>query len=218
MTLSDLNEARRKLPKAGIRFGRLVTTGEYTVMPKWGTTLWVCKCECGTIKAVMPCKLRNKRTNSCGCTQGHPKHRHAGDGTGKGRSRIYACWLHIMNRCYNKKDKNYRHYGGRGIFVCKRWHKFKNFLEDMAPRPAGLSIDRIDNNGGYNKRNCRWATSFEQSTNRRDIRMVEYKGERLPLFVLANKLGIKKYILYSRVFVSKWSLERAINEPINKAR
>jgi len=70
-------------------------------------------------------------------------------------------------RCENPRHPSYPRYGGRGIRICARWHVFENFLQDMGERPPGLSIDRIDNDLGYFKENCRWATRSEQMKNKR---------------------------------------------------
>jgi len=75
---------------------------------------------------------------------------------------------HMMSRCYNKNSKDYPNWGGRGITVCKRWRDdFQNFLEDMGDKPDGMTLDRIDNDKGYRKSNCRWATRLQQAHNSR---------------------------------------------------
>lgn len=80
---------------------------------------------------------------------------------------LYQTWASMMTRCYNVNEASYKNYGGRGLEVDARWHHFKNFAEDMYPKPEGTSIDRRDNSKGYSKDNCRWATGSEQCFNRR---------------------------------------------------
>jgi hypothetical protein len=77
----------------------------------------------------------------------------------------------MRQRCANPRNKDYSSYGGRGITVCGRWGVFENFLADMGEKPAGLSIDRIDNDGNYEPGNCRWASIEQQSQNRRSTRL-----------------------------------------------
>ena len=85
---------------------------------------------------------------------------------------IYRAWQGMRQRCYDVNCPQYKNYGGRGIYICKRWDKFENFLEDMGPHPGkGYSLDRKNNDGIYCKRNCRWATANEQQRNTRLVKI-----------------------------------------------
>lgn len=78
----------------------------------------------------------------------------------------YQVWVNLRNRCLNSKCPTFRYYGGRGIMVCERWAVFENFYADMGPRPEGMSLDRVDNDGHYEPSNCEWTTALVQSINR----------------------------------------------------
>jgi len=95
---------------------------------------------------------------------GNTKHGHR---TSKVTSPTYNTWHGMMNRCSNPKATGYKNYGGRGITVCEKWLDFRGFLKDMGEKPSGLTLDRIDNDKGYYKENCRWETWKNQHTNKR---------------------------------------------------
>ncbi len=131
--------------------------------------------------------------------------------------RVYTKWLGMFSRCYNKNGKNYRYYGGRGIKVCERWHNFQNFLADMGHPPEGMSLDRINPNGNYSPKNCRWATKEEQAQNRRNIKQLAFAGKTLCLQQWSDSIGIKLTTLYQRIYAYKWPLAKALSTPLGKS-
>ncbi len=117
----------------------------------------------------------------------------------------------LKTRCYNPNNKRYKDYGGRGITVCDEWlNSFESFYKDMGDCPEGCTIDRIDNNLGYNKENCRWATRLEQDSNKRNSFIITYKGETKPLFLFCKELGLKYSTTLCRIKTYKWSIEDAL--------
>ena len=161
------------------RFSRLVVIEETERRRKpSGATIrfMQCKCDCGTVKEIALEKLRNGETGSCGCLHidrtiaASTTHGNASKNSQK-RTKEYHTWAHIKQRCLNPKDKSYADYGARGITVCDTWkNSFEAFLLDVGPAPersADISIDRIDNDKGYEPGNVRWATRSIQNKNRR---------------------------------------------------
>jgi hypothetical protein len=130
-----------------------------------------CICDCGNLKNVMISRLKNGLVKSCGCLQKEIIRKINIDTKTKYNVKnnpSYKIWCYMKTRCYNKNNKDYKHYGGRGIIICDRWkNSFENFLNDMGEKPEGYSIDRINVDGNYEPSNCRWATQKEQVNNRR---------------------------------------------------
>lgn len=121
----------------------------------------------------------------------------------------------MVARCTNPRHVHFSNYGGRGIRICERWrHSFAAFLEDMGPRPDGLTIDRFpDNNGNYEPGNCRWASLVEQANNRRGNSLVIYQGESMTVSMLARRSLLPVHVVKYRLKVG-WPVDRAASEPV----
>lgn len=160
-----------------------------------------CKCDCGNERVVSGKYLRKGLSKSCGCYGAEQRKiastRH-GHSSRKGNSKEYTAWLNMKNRCLDKNNKQYNDYGGRGISVCNEWLNFKNFYNDMG-NCNGLTLDRVDVNGNYNKENCRWATSIEQSRNKRNNHIITINGVDMTMMEASEKIGIKYDALRQRV-------------------
>lgn len=189
---------------------KVIRAGEIIRTKKGKRTIhtWVCKCCCGKIVTACVGQLRSGVTTHCGCQRlkrSIASGRKNSDGS---PSRAYTAWSHMLCRCNNKKNKGYSNYGGRGIKVSREWHSFDAFFNDMGHPPKGSSLDRINNNGNYNKANCRWATVIQQANNvRRNIR-VKYKKNGATVAEWARILKINSSTLRHRLHRG-WTIERA---------
>jgi hypothetical protein len=157
----------------GARFGRLTAIRWISSHGKDGR-LWQCQCDCGRLSIVPAKMLRAKNTKSCGCQQYNGRLVHGRARTKGKQHYLYCTWQKMRNRCNNPNNENHKHYGGRGIKVCKRWNSFTIFLSDIlaaiGERPPGMTLDRIDNDGDYEPGNVKWSTQKEQLANSRVVR------------------------------------------------
>lgn len=111
----------------------------------------------------------------------------------------YNAWVNMRLRCLKPSDKVYYRYGGRGIKICKRWMKYKNSIKDMGPCPEGLSLERIDNDRHYTKKNCCWASKKAQCNNRSTNRKITFKGETHNIGEWTRILGVGKNTIRRRL-------------------
>lgn len=152
----------------GQRFTRLVVLSLHAKgqkMPRKIAT-WLCRCDCGQTTLATAINLKTGNTKSCGCLRRTQRLTH-GQSTGKNKTGAYESWSAMIDRCHNPNCRGYKNYGGRGIAVCDAWRKFENFFADMGPRPPGFSIERADNDRGYDPANCSWIPRADQVKNQR---------------------------------------------------
>lgn len=130
----------------------------------------------------------------------------------------YVNWSQMNSRCYNERNKNYSSYGGRGVTVWLPWRtSFEMFFLCVGPRhEAGTQIDRINNAGNYEPSNVRWATSVQQSRNRRNIKPITAFGRTMLLTDWGRETGISIRTILSRITQLGWDAERALSEPPQK--
>ena len=171
-------KAHNRIDLEGMKFGRLLVLGWSRTQGKMA--MWKCRCDCGREVEIFGGSLRHKRTLSCGCfgkerrIESHLKH---GATRGHTMNREYRAWCCMKARC-NPNHKQHKDYGGRGISVCDRWvNSFENFFSDMGSCPPRMTLDRIDNDLGYYKQNCRWATRKQQGNNTRRNIILSFCGE-----------------------------------------
>ena len=191
----------------GHHHGRLTVVGH--VVNKGTAASWLCECLCGKRIAVSGVDLRRGHTKSCGCLQ-RELVQECNTTHGKSNTPTYHVWENMWQRCTNPKGDRYNRYGGRGITVCDDWASFESFIFDMGPRPSDKhSIERLDNDGGYSKRNCIWALAAQQSVNRSNNRFITFQGRTECIAMWAKMTMIPVSTLFARLN-SGWSIEEAL--------
>lgn len=208
---------------SGNKYGRLKVISLAYI--KNEQSYYNCICDCGT-KCIKGRKnLVAGLTKSCGCLS-KEVHSKLQTTHGMSKTRLFSIWSHIKDRCLNPNSDNYYNYGGRGIFVCQRWlDSFENFYNDMGEDyynkaniygESNISIDRINNNDGYYKENCRWATKKEQLNNTRRNNIVNINGKEFTLMEAYNNFavpGLTYFIVRDRIEKLGWDVIRALTTP-----
>ena len=207
----------------GITFTRL-TVKELAGRNKHKNIIWRCLCLCGTETDVTTADLRSGNTKSCGCLQREKATIHllsisithglSRDVNGK-KTRLFRIWTGIKTRCFNNHDKAFKNYGGRGITLCHEWLNFETFHNWAMKNGYSntLSIERKDTNGNYAPNNCTWATAKAQANNKRDNRLISYKGETKTMSQWSDCSGISTQTIFGRL-KRGWKTEDALTIPI----
>lgn len=188
--------------------------GRWTVGKRVGTkngfAYLECTCDCGSIRSVVSQSLVNGSSVSCGCWSiEYKKERYTTHGLKT--HPLYSVWLGMKTRCYNSKSYPYRNYGARGIKLSDEWaNDFLQFYKDMADGyEPGLTIERINNNGNYEKSNCCWITRNAQTRNRRCSIIIDTLQGKLTVGEAAKIAGISWPAMYVRI-KNKWPMENLL--------
>jgi hypothetical protein len=224
MALIDCNESeieykqhpnhKRFVDLTGHRFGQLTVLGYAGFI---NAHSWFCRCDCGIIKTIQGPVLKRHQQKSCGCmfSKEHSERMTKHGNSVKGAvTPEYHCYLSAKYRCTKSSHRSFSEYGGRGIQF--RFESFSEFIGELGKKPTPLhSIDRIDNDGNYEPGNVRWATSVEQSNNKRSTRKVVIDGNAVPRMELVesvvepNDLRAKRRVVWR--LNKGWCHECAVN-------
>lgn len=192
----------------GLRFGRLFVV---SVHSRPFRTTWDCLCDCGNRTVVLGGNLRSGYTQSCGCLR-RDVGREVNLKHGATHTPEYRIWTHMIGRCTNPNDSRYPDYGGRGITVCDRWrHSFENFIADIGKRPTKHhSIERKNNDLGYEPGNCKWATRREQMRNTRRAMRLTILGETKSLSDWCDHYNQSYRLAKKRIQYLGWDVIEAL--------
>ena len=179
-------------------------------------TMWECRCSCGNHTIIRSSDLKSGRVVSCGCYRaentGVIRTTH---GATKGRKtkKLYSVWASMRERCKNPNNTQFAYYGGKGVYVCSEWDSSYSTFEEWALNSGyqeGLTIDRIDVNGNYCPKNCRWATVTEQANNKTTNRLLGALGKTKSIAEWARELNMSYNKLYHTLSKNGWDIEKAV--------
>ena len=193
----------------GFRFGR------WTVVEYKGKSQWLCKCDCGTVKVVRATHLRSGASKSCGC-YGKEKLTIRNTTHGGNKTSLHYHWLDIKKRCSNPKFRQFKDYGGRGIYVSEEWiNNFPAFRDWSLANGyrKGLTIDRIDNDGPYAPWNCRWVDRVTQNNNKRSNHLLTVNGKTQSITKWSKEFGISESVIRGRL-KRGWSEKDSVLIPL----
>lgn len=203
----------------GLKFGRLTVATEVEKRVKpcgQKERMFFCICECGSESTVRSYSLKHGLTKSCGCLS-IDSAKHRATTHGMSLSKIERVYHSMKQRCNNPNNQAYARYGGRGITVCEEWQTFEVFLRDMGDSYAeGLTIDRVNNNEGYSKGNCKWIPAASQARNKRNNLKFMYKGEIKTLIEICEKEHKNYNMVRQRLTTYGQTFEEAMRD--NKGR
>lgn len=199
---------RQAFNAVGLKYGLL------TVVSQSGQ-YWTCQCDCGGSKTVAGANIKNGGTRSCGCIRGRQNITHGFTRGGKHAS-VYCRWASMVNRCTKPTVSTYKYYGGRGITVHPDFMTFEGFYKHLGDPPPGTTLDRIDNDKGYEPGNVRWVSMKTNCQNRggkRKANMVKIGGITKPLTEWCRDHGVLMQMVYHRIKNLGWDPLMALTTP-----
>ena len=190
----------RKQDLIGRKFGKLLVLESSDNLGK--NIAWLCRCDCGVKKSVLAYNLLAGKSRSCGCVRGKKLGEFSTTHNGS-KTKLYAIYKGMKQRCNNDKNPAYKYYGGKGVCIYGRWMEnfdaFRKWSLDNGYE-EGLSIDRIDPDGGYNPKNCRWVTMKKQSNNKLNSMFIVIDGEKFTIAEWAERSQSNKPSLYDKFY------------------
>ena len=166
---------------------------------------WLCQCVCGDTAWRHAQHVKTGRATQC--------RKCAATKHGNSNKAEYKAWYAMIHRCTNPANKHYARYGGRGITVAKKWLDFEVFYADMGACPEGYTLERVNNDKGYSKRNCVWATQAAQNANRSNAVLLTAFGKTQHLAAWAREVQIRYDTLAYRL-KKGWPIEKALTAEV----